>query len=78
VAYTILNGSLAVILKWTGSLTSARPARYIRVSTRDKGQNTENQLTQLRAFAAFTIKDVTMDWCVAEVSSSILGSRGAV
>src|SRR5689334_10781711 len=28
-----------------------RAALYARVSTRDKGQDTENQLTQLRAFA---------------------------
>jgi DNA invertase Pin-like site-specific DNA recombinase len=28
-----------------------RVAIYARVSTKDKGQNTENQLHQLRAFA---------------------------
>ncbi|RZK30711.1 MAG: hypothetical protein EOO63_06035 [Hymenobacter sp.] len=29
-----------------------RVALYARVSTKDKGQDTENQLHQLRAFAA--------------------------
>ena len=34
-------------------------ALYARVSTRDKGQDTENQLSQLRAFVA------TQGWTVA-------------
>lgn len=36
-----------------------RTALYARVSTRDKGQDCENQLTQLRAFAA------TQGWAIA-------------
>jgi DNA invertase Pin-like site-specific DNA recombinase len=34
------------------STTSQRVALYARVSTKDKGQDTENQLAQLRAFCA--------------------------
>jgi DNA invertase Pin-like site-specific DNA recombinase len=32
--------------------TALRAALYARVSTKDKGQDTENQLAQLRAFCA--------------------------
>ena len=37
-------------------------ALYARVSTRDKGQNTENQLAQLRAFAASQNWTVTREY----------------
>jgi DNA invertase Pin-like site-specific DNA recombinase len=40
--------------------TAMRVALYARVSTKDKRQDTENQLTQLRQFA------VTQGWAVAE------------
>ena len=36
-----------------------RVALYARVSTKDKGQDTENQLSQLRVFAA------TQGWVIA-------------
>lgn len=48
-----------------------RVALYARVSTKDKGQDTENQLIQLRAFAA------TQGWTVtAEYIDRVSGKKG--
>ena len=41
------------------AITATRVALYARVSTKDKGQDTENQLAQLRQFAA------TQGWTIA-------------
>jgi DNA invertase Pin-like site-specific DNA recombinase len=50
--------------------TQQRVAIYARVSTRDKGQDTENQLTQLREHAA------KRDWIAQEFIDQASGSHG--
>lgn len=46
-----------------------RCALYARVSTRDKGQDTENQLSQLRQFAALQGWTVYREYCDNETGS---------
>ena len=54
--------SLASYPQSTAKL-SQRVALYARVSTRDKGQDTENQLAQLREFATRNGWTIAFEFC---------------